>query len=323
MVWIAGIAASMAIFSEPNLIERSRFLMNVGDWNESQYTVGKYQWWSKDEILADGKKEPLLIDFKTGRTNPSPEYGYAESVSPSHYSAETSWSDDHQITWTILDRTGKIRMAAWKYKSLAPRPMMSSDNGFPSPTIQFSNDEKSLFHIDYWEGEVRVNVQVTERKFPNVQQAIKHPVSEIKFDSEVEVIGRKIMLSPYFQFVPQDYWIQEWDIDQTSKDARKWLVSFPKGKRFRSRITSPDQKHSLWVFEKPPLLAESVWVSDLHGENMREIGEIIYEQPGQTKANDSQEAGNSQNFGELKWNPDSKHVSYIFMRKLYMVQAVP
>jgi hypothetical protein len=325
MVLIAGLVMFAQIASEPNLIQKSRLLMEVGDWNESQYTVGKYLWWTSDQIIADGKKEPLIIDFKLGHTIPSPEYQpiFSEGlVEPTRYVSKEIWNGN-VLTWIILDATGKNQIASWTSKTLAPRPMLDADNGYPGPFLQFSSDKRSLFQIEYWQGDKKVNTQITERRFPNVLEATTHPVSKISYDSSIEVIGRNVLLAPYFQFRPEeDYRMKEWSIDKTSKECRNWIVPLPKGKIFGQRFTSPDQKRSLWIFERSPndaVRAESVWVSDLHGENMKEIGEIVFSPDGQ----DKKESASRQNFGGIQWNPDSKRISYIFMRKLYIVQAVP
>ncbi len=65
-----------------------------------------------------------------------------------------------------------------------------------------------------------------------------------------------------------------------------------------------------------PYRSVSLWTSGLHGDKMTEIGVLPFHTEDVVKQMD-----HYQHFGGVLWNPDSKRVSFIYQRKLYIVVA--
>ena len=171
-----------------------------------------------------------------------------------------------------------------------------------------------------------VELQVTERSLRDLREGVRFPkvVSEV-WGPLLRVFRDRALLTSYQSPASRGLSLWEWDLKDPSSTTRKWKVRAPKGRLILDYLPSPDFKRAVWTMGRPgptqlsgwsPYRSISLWSSGLHGEGMREIGEV----PFPAKGVDGQ-TDHYQRFGELQWNPDFKRISFVYYRRLYVIRA--
>ncbi|MFI5384889.1 MAG: hypothetical protein ACHQ50_02105 [Fimbriimonadales bacterium] len=317
---------------EPLLLERATLITNVGNWVEVQLAVGDYLWWSPTQVLAfSGENEETLIEIKTkART-----HAHAPALRPHQWQLSPDrkmvihekW-EGRKLTWTITDPTGVKQFGSWSIASRTPQSMPDADAGYADPEAKWSEDGKSIYQIECWPQGSSLCFQVTERPTARPEIGHAYPVA-VTTDraTTLDVHDGKALMIPYQRQDPKEFTLKEWNLDSRAKSLREWKIAAPKGHVIIDYTPSPDFRKALWLMGQPgakildatnayPYRSISLWTSDLHGENMKEIGAI----PFQTE-DDMKQMDHFQHFGGLLWNPDCAHVSFIYYRKLYIVPA--
>ena len=201
--------------------------------------------------------------------------------------------------------------------------------------MQWSADGKSLYQIETWpvsDGNgltAHLTAQVTVRQLRDLTKGRTYPaVKTLDWDADVMVHDGRALVRQYNSDNAFEFPVQEWQLDQPASTMKNWTLHAPKGRVFIDYLPSPDMKRAVWVMGVPstkvsgmgqggyPFYALSLWSSDVRGENMRELGAISFRSRKYEDLMDEY-----QSFGEVEWNPDGKHVSFIYSRKLYWIEA--
>lgn len=320
----------LAAQPEPHLLDRATMITKVGNWVEYQLAVGEYRWWSPTQILAMATPETeVLIDVNTKRKTlvRAPAARHQGDLSPDHTRVISQRWNGKQITWTITDPSGAKNFGSWTITSRTPPPHMDVITGYIAPRAVWSPDGKTIYQTESWPGGNGLYFQVTERPASHPQDGHAYPVATTYLDLPAIVVhGGKVLAIPYDSHDPTFRDIHEWTLSSPEKIPRQeWTVRAPKGQVIVQFAPSPDRRKMLWLMGRSgkkilnentgyPYRSISLWVSGLHGENMREIGNLPF-----GTNNEDKQMNCYQHFGCLLWNPDSAHVSFIYNRKLYMV----
>lgn len=324
--------AALILFAtnrEPLLLPRAQKLMKIVDWREGQLTVGQYEWWSPTQVLAylnDTDKQ--LIDVRTKKKSPFPfpALRYIGALSPDKTRMiEHEWTDQ-QIRWTIYDLAKKTTYGSWAIRSRNPRIPRSTSTGYFDPFSVWAQDGKSVYDVMSWWVGRNMAILITQRPIPNVENANTfHVVVGAYGDCGVQIHDGKALVTEGYRNDPKKYLLREWTLTDPASTMKSWRIHGPAGRAIIDYIPSPDYKRALWMMGVPgkqilskntgyPYRSVSMRVSDLHGQNMREIGAI----PFHTEDAEEQ-MDRYQHLGGILWNPDSKHVSFVYDRVLYWI----
>jgi hypothetical protein len=348
-------AASVLHFGqEPVLQDRWKLVTEVDHWQEAQLTVGLYLWWSPSKILIalpDDKQELFDTARKAALPFSAPAAVEGQwAVSPDRSKVITQDWKGQQITWRITDPTGRKLFGSWSIHSRTSPPQLDQDRGYGPPEVQWSEDGSRIYQIEYWptgRSEIlvsdsdkphgkpvrgwtysRMASQVTERDPAHPERSLAFPVTSVAtWHASIVVHAGKALLVPY-DFDNRRFPLREWELKHPAA-VRRWTVKAPTGMRILEYRPSPNYKKAAWVMGRPganlggyadesgyPYRAISLWTSGLHGEGLREIGQIPFGTNNADKQMD-----HYQHFGGLLWNPDCKRVSFICYRKLYTVDV--
>lgn len=317
---------------EPLLLDRATMITKVGNWLEYQLAVGEYRWWSPTQILAMATDQTeVLIDVNTKKRTlvRASAARHQEDLSPDHTKVITQEWKGKQITWTITDPSGVKQFGSWTITSHTPQPQMDQITGYGPPEARWSQDGKKIYQTECWPGGNGLYFQVTERPASHPQDGHPYPVATTYLGMPgIFVHDGKVLAMPYVSSDHRARDIHEWTLNAPEKFPRQeWTVRAPKGQVILQFAPSPDRRKMLWLMGRSakkilddyngyPYRSISLWVSGLHGENMREVGNLPF-----NTENDVKQMDCYQHFGCLLWNPDSAHISFIYNRKLYMVGA--
>lgn len=352
VVALICIAAFRQVGREPLLLKVAKPIVRVRGWREVQLLVGDYVWWSPSKIVAfiDVRDYPphgetRVLDIGTGRYTEDrvPDFNHwLDQVSPDRSKIIRQEWKGQRVTWEIDSAIDLHTLCSWSIRSRTPRPGMDEYTGFAPPSAVWSPDGRDVFQVEYWpvdwphvdyNSKKGLNVEITRRdpKHPEVAQI--YPVANVPIECAVDVHDGKALLHPWLMD-QTEFKLSEWSLNGPVNGRRNWLVSAPKPLVILDYIPSPNYRWALWLmgrsgarFKDPqeqatigayPYQSISMWVSGLHGENMRELGLI----PFDTDTADGQ-MDRYQSFGGLSWNPDDRHASFIYQRELYLVDAVP
>ena len=311
----------------PSLLKASRPLLKIRGWQEGQLTVGMHLWWSPTHVLAFvGETRQILVDVQRGTSKPFSAPAVHRSfwgVSPDRSKVVSQSWKGRQIAWKVTDPSGRRAFGSWSIRSRTPRPHKGGDYGHPSPNVQWSADGRSLYQIEYWPTKAGFAAQVTERPLTRLSKPRPFPVVDgLPWATGLEVFAGKALCSTYQLGNGKRLRLREWSLSSPRKTTRAWTVFAPKGHRILDRIPSPDRKRTAWIMGRPgpaplvdngyPHAAISLWTSGPQGESMTEIGEIDFR-----SSDDDWLMDRYQHFGEVQWNPDGRHVSFVYDRVLY------
>lgn len=317
---------------EPDLIKRSQLITKVSGWVEGQLTVGIYVWLTPNELAAfTTQSDATVLDIRTGAkramNSPAVFWGRYQGISPDGSKVFRQDWKDQDVTWTVLTLKDGRLIGSWSIRSHDPRPGMDEDTGTLAPTAIWDVSGTRIYQMESWRSGSRLHYEAVEHDATHPEIAHRYSAdvaADVWFLSAHE---RKILA---FDHYPQGRtcFLYEWNLEQHGQAWKSWKVHAPANLFFaQSPIASPDGKHLLWEAGRSgknnpadnagyPYRDVSLWVSDADGGHMKELGVIDFH-----TRNDEKQMLASQHFGEVHWNPDSKRVSYIYNRKLYIVRA--
>lgn len=303
---------------------------------EYQGTIGEYRWWNSSQILVFYRDDAeLLMDIRTKATRPVNatvcRMGDNEMSPDRKMVIQQTWKGLN-ITWRITDPANRKQYGVWSIVSKTRMPGKSEVHGYWPPKAIWSEDGRKIYQIEYWPEQF--GYQVTERSAARPGAGHAYPFApERNGRTNLVVHDGMALVSPYDlddQINPYDpdhqhvVKLREWSLAEPAQTTKEWNVGASMGMAVVRYVPSPDYRTALWVMGQPskhpysdggyPYRAVSLWSSGLHGENMKEIGAIDFATNDELNL-----AEHYQRFGGLLWNPDGKHVSFIYYRKLYMV----
>lgn len=175
-----------------------------------------------------------------------------------------------------------------------------------------------------------VKVQVQSRSWANPKSIYQFPVLTGPAGTYIQSIhSRKAQTD-------NGMWIRygidelgEWDLDRPSKDLSMWKVPSSDRHCIDSYQPSPNFQRALWL-TKGQFGTASLWVSGLHGENMKELG-IVPVAPEDLQRNlvehftpravsaEDPDYLYGYRLCNVQWNPDNKHISFELDGVIYLV----
>ncbi len=326
---------------EPMLLHSATKIMDIPrTWEEGVLTQGNYDWWSKDQIVAF-QEDPSGMSYlpkqqlfnlrgkqDKGAVPKGLFHGSVDAFSPDRkLSTKQEWKG-MQLTWTVFDVWSEKAVGSWTITSHTPQPQMDQDNGYWPPDVQWSVDGKSIYQLETWRDKTDfLLAQVTQRRLSDLSKPrVFPPAHTFGWDVGLIVHEGKALARQYNLDNAREFPLKEWDLASPGTTMKTWKLRAPGGRVFIDYLPSPDYTKAVWLMGTPstkvgsmgdhgyPYYAVSLWTSDLHGSGMREVGAIPF--PSK-KSEDLMDY--YQYFGGIEWNPDGKHVSFVYMRKLYWI----
>jgi hypothetical protein len=312
---------------EPLLLKEATLITNVNDWAEGQLTVGDYTWISPTQIVAfTGENKEKVLDIATKSWSSI----NASALRPGSYSfmspdltkvIDEEWKEK-KATFRVTDFSGHL-LSTWSIAT----PYKRQGRHIPLDEVasraqywvfpQWSANSREIYQIETWWDNEAYRVRVLERDAAHPTTVRQHEVSAVAWVDGLEVFDGKVTLDTGNRDTPEGWKLGEYKLDDPNPTVTTWRVLPPKNYVFETCHFSPDHQKVLWECTGPSDFGKvSLWVSERHGKGMKEIGVLDFSRKGPRG-----ERGNFQNFGEVKWNPDGKHVSFVYSRKLYLAKV--
>jgi hypothetical protein len=321
--------------SPPDLIARSHQILKPKGWMQIQLNVPYYEWLSNHQIVYwnDDREDsrPHVYDLTT---NSSQELTWLTHLASKYRLREFDLSPNGK--WLLfggwvqesphwfachLDGTGLI---SWpRYAAPIFRDRFSDK---PLSFAHWSSNGDFITETESGPVPQKATAKVWVRPFPEVTKEIACPPVATHlvwtWIDAYEVGGQRMVsvsqpVDPYVKAVD----LLSWVADKPST-LQHFQMKLPEDTIPEYRI-SPDRKKLLWEFKQGLMTPDdtipkgpkslSLWVSDLKGGNLREIGRI--------EIKDSWKSDEDQDFGGLQWLPDSESTSFIYFGKLYEIAA--
>ena len=313
-----------ALSSNPSLLTHAKFLCDIDAWEQFQASVGHYTWLNQHEVILHTThaydQAPTLTSFHI-QTRSYSTIGLKLMTgelkrsltlpTPSPDGKYLLWEDyrkqSHQFVVTNLD--GK-RLGQWPMH--AYRQTISNEE--EESVVTWSPDSASLIEcVSRWESDGHIDIW--QHKVTDLGKEVAFPHLPKTFDFAIwckagmNANGRITWPFYYPSPSPELSVICDWNPYSPSEMVRK-SVKWPKGEAAVMAELSPDGRHILWQIESSDGLADELVVTNADGSSHKSLGRIRFQSNGNNTR---------QSFGEVHWNPNSKAVSFVWLKKLYLV----
>ncbi|MEI7984041.1 MAG: hypothetical protein WCI55_00310 [Armatimonadota bacterium] len=319
--------SSLAPANQPKL------LADVGSWAGTVSQVADYYWLKSNTVLFWRQvwaESPILFTLKLSTTQVqesklakviNDSSGSVESISVSPNGEKVLWESykDKQSSWSIANIDGS------EYKQFPRRKtsMIVSNHGPDDETIAFwSTDSKSVFEsiIDFGDGAF---TRLWSRPIDSINKERSYPLAKGYVDWQPVMIGKNLAFakSGLANGGPRSsVGFITWNIENPKLTRKAWTVNVPKGRTIVNFSHSPSGTEILWDLSvkasKEPQSwdskGEEFWVSDVRGKSWKQVYRIDF---------DPKNAGaDASALGGVMWRPDGRAFSYIYKKKLYLVE---
>jgi hypothetical protein len=329
---IALLACSF-LFGAPDLLAESRYIFSPTKWAESQATVGSYTWLDPNHLLfytasvSNGSDwtstyysldvTSLKVSRQDALTAASKKLGLEKLPEPDPSGKRLLWSayKDKAASFVLTGTNGEV-ISTWRRHAF--QTQMDSEQ--EESSAHWSADGRSITESQlHWDEPERISVwsgalSDLAKEGSSTEYTPWTWLGKSAWCDAYELGDARMLAIPHDMAlpVPETVPIVTWSLENPGH-MQTTLFHVPPPYFVEWKEVSPDRKRLLWILWSETLDVEGIWTSRIDGSDLREVGTINF----LPKRPD----WDSQHFGEIHWVPGSKSISYIFMGKLYLVDA--